>query len=92
MVVDRQTHIKQVAGHAAALAVLLPHWRHSAGVEAMRRQPTNGTGPARTVSLDVALDATKDTSGTFLLRRTRFFLLFLIDDKMLSTKSYYFPH
>lgn len=68
-----QTHIREVPCHPTALAVLVPQRGPFTGPEAMWRQSTAWTGVARTVPLDVALDPTKDTGGTFLLTETKRF-------------------
>lgn len=59
--------IGEVPGHTTALAVLVPQRGPFAGPEAMRGQATAGTGTARAVPLDVALDPTKYTCGRFLV-------------------------
>lgn len=72
----RQTHIKEVPSHTTAKAVLVPQRGPLTGLDTMWRQATAGARLGWTVPLDVALDTTKDTSGTFLLtwRRKGFFL------------------
>ena len=66
----RETHVVEVAGHAAAVAVLVPVRPLQAVVIAMPRQAAVGAGPVRTRPLQMSEAAAQRAGGWLLHRRT----------------------